>query len=119
MNAPTTRGPAANAPVMLVIAFACIYLIWGSTYLAIRFAIESMPPLLMVSVRYLLAGSLLYAWVALRGEAARTTAAQWRAAFFFGGLFFLVGNGGVSWAELRIPSGITALLVAMMPLWMT
>lgn len=119
MNATTTSRPAPARSLRLVVAFACIYLIWGSTYLAIRFAIESMPPFLMVSLRYLLAGGLLYAWVAIRGEATRATAAQWRSAFFFGGLFFLVGNGGVSWAELRIPSGITALLVAMVPLWMT
>ena len=119
MDAPTLRSPASNAAVRLVIAFACIYLIWGSTYLAIRFAIESVPPFVMVSIRYLLAGGLLYAWVVLRGEAARATAAQWRSAFLFGGLFFLVGNGGVTWSELRIPSGIAALLVAMVPLWMT
>jgi drug/metabolite transporter (DMT)-like permease len=104
---------------MIVLAFACIYLIWGSTYLAIRFAIESMPPFLMVSARYLIAGGLLYAWVSWRGEAARATAAHWRSAFVFGGLFFLVGNGGVTWAEQRIPSGITALLITMIPLWMT
>jgi len=116
MNPTPSRSAAPVA--LVVLAFACIYLIWGSTYLAIRFAIESMPPFLMVSARYLLAGGLLYAWVAGRGEAVRATAAQWRAAFFFGGLFFLVGNGGVSWAESRIPSGITALLVAMVPLWM-
>ncbi|HET9952679.1 MAG TPA: EamA family transporter [Candidatus Eisenbacteria bacterium] len=119
MNAATTRASASAPTAMVVLAFACIYLIWGSTYLAIRFAIESIPPFLMVSIRFLLAGALLYGWAASRGEAVRATAAQWRAAFFFGGLFFVVGNGGVSWAELRIPSGIAALLVAMVPLWMT
>lgn len=117
MNATATRrSPPAT---MVVLAFACIYLIWGSTYLAIRFAIETIPPFLMVGIRYLTAGGLLYAWVAWRGEATRPTAAQWRAALLLGGCFFLMGNGGVSWAETRIPSGITALLIAMVPLWMT
>jgi drug/metabolite transporter (DMT)-like permease len=117
MNAPASKNAAPATLVAL--AFACIYLIWGSTYLAIRFAIETMPPFLMVSARFLGAGALLYGWVALRREAVRPTAAEWRAAFLYGGCFFLVGNGGVSWAESRIPSGIAALLVAMVPLWMT
>jgi drug/metabolite transporter (DMT)-like permease len=117
MNAAATK---AGAPVpLLVLAFACIYLIWGSTYLGIRFAIESMPPFFMVAARFLTAGALLYAWVAWRREATRPTLAEWGAAFLYGGCFFLVGNGGVSWAESRIPSGVAALLVAMVPLWMT
>ncbi len=116
--APSTTRPSAPAS-LVVLAFTCIYLIWGSTYLGIRFAIETIPPFLMVGVRYLLAGGILYAWVVWRGEASRPTAAQWRAAVLFGGCFFLMGNGGVSWAETRIPSGITALLIAMVPLWMT
>lgn len=116
----TAAATRSSAPTTLVVlAFACIYLIWGSTYLAIRFAIETMPPFLMVGVRYIAAGAILYAWVAWRGEATRPSAAQWRAATFFGGCFFLMGNGGVSWAETRIPSGITALMIAMVPLWMT
>jgi drug/metabolite transporter (DMT)-like permease len=117
MDAAQTR--TAPPVPLLVLAFACIYLIWGSTYLAIRFAIETMPPFLMVGIRYLSAGAMLYAWVVWRREAVRPTPAQWRAAFLYGGCFFLMGNGGVSWAESRIPSGITALLVAMVPLWMT
>jgi drug/metabolite transporter (DMT)-like permease len=116
MNAAAKQA----APVALVIAaFACIYLIWGSTYLAIRFAIETMPPFPMVAARFIAAGTLLYAWVAWRGQATRPTLAHWRAAAFYGGCFFLVGNGGVTWAELRIPSGVAALMVAMVPLWLT
>lgn len=116
----TAAAARSSAPTTLVVlAFACIYLIWGSTYLAIRFAIETIPPLLMAGIRFVIAGGLLYAWVVWRGEAERPTAAQWRAATLFGGCFFLLGNGGVSWAETRIPSGITALLIAMVPLWMT
>ncbi|HSQ59398.1 MAG TPA: EamA family transporter [Acidobacteriota bacterium] len=108
----------ASAPLTLtLLAFACIYLIWGSTYLVIRFAIETIPPLLMVGVRFIVAGALLYGWTLLRGEARRPSAREWGAATVYGGLFFLVGNGGVSWSEQRIPSGIVALLVAAIPLW--
>lgn len=118
MSTPSARRP--EAPVLLlVLAFSCIFFIWGSTYLAIRFAIETMPPLLMAGVRFLIAGALLYAWVARRGGAVRTTAAQWSAAALYGSLFFLVGNGGVTWAETRIPSGIAAIFIAMIPFWIT
>jgi drug/metabolite transporter (DMT)-like permease len=98
-------------------AFAAVYLIWGSTYLAIRFAIETIPPLLMASVRFLLAGTLLYAWSRSRG-AAKPTTAQWRAAAVVGALFFVGGNGCVVLAEQWVPSGLVALLVAVVPLWM-
>jgi drug/metabolite transporter (DMT)-like permease len=97
-------------------AFAAIYLIWGSTYLAIRFAIETLPPFLMASARFIIAGSLLYAWAWMRG-APRPTRLHWREAAVIGGLMVLGGNGGVTWAEQRIPSGLTALLVATVPLW--
>jgi drug/metabolite transporter (DMT)-like permease len=118
MNAPT-KGRAAAPLSLLLAAFACIYLIWGSTYLAIRFAIETVPPFFMVGTRFLLAGTLLYAWVSVRGEARRPKAREWSAAFYYGALFFLVGNGGVTWAEQRVPSGIVALLVAAVPIWIT
>jgi drug/metabolite transporter (DMT)-like permease len=108
----------ATAPVSLtILAFACIYLIWGSTYLVIRFAIETIEPFTMVGVRFVLAGGLLYGWVAVRGEARRPSAADWRAATLYGSLFFVVGNGGVTWSEQRVPSGIVAILVAAVPLW--
>jgi drug/metabolite transporter (DMT)-like permease len=107
-----------SSPLKIAVAFACIYLIWGSTYLAIRFAIETLPPLLMAGVRFLIAGAALYAWVLARGEAKAATGAQWLAASVLGGLFFLGGNGGVSWAEQFVPSGLTALLIATVPLWM-
>ncbi|HEU4724400.1 MAG TPA: EamA family transporter [Candidatus Eisenbacteria bacterium] len=118
MNA-ATNPPASAKTAYVLLAFACIYLVWGSTYLAIRFAIDTIPPFLMVGVRFMLAGALLYAWVAWRGGVTRPTAADWRSATIYGGCFFLMGNGGVSWAETRISSGIAALLVAMSPLWMT
>src|SRR5689334_10307763 len=100
--------PNAHAPrLKTVIAFACVYLIWGSTYLFIRFAIETVPPLAMAGVRFLIAGAILYAWVALRGEAERPTAQQWGRAFVVGALLFLGGNGGVCWAEQTVSSGVT------------
>jgi drug/metabolite transporter (DMT)-like permease len=129
---PSTRDPAAPsepeaaapglAPV--IAAFWAVYVIWGSTYLAIRWAIETMPPLLMASVRFLVAGGLLYAWSMRRslagagaaGEA--PTGRQWRAAAIAGGLMLGGGNGGVTLAEQWVPSGMAALLVASVPLFL-
>ena len=101
----------------IIAAFAAVYLIWGSTYLAIRFAIETIPPHLMAAARFLAAGAILYAWARLRG-APRPTFSNWRAATIVGGLLLLGGNGAVVWAETRVPSGVTALLVATVPIWM-
>ena len=100
----------------LVLAFAAVYLIWGSTYLAIRLAIETLPPFLMAGVRFLIAGVLLYAWARWRG-APRPARTHWLAAATVGGLMLLGGNGGVVWAEQRVPSGLTAVLIATVPLW--
>jgi drug/metabolite transporter (DMT)-like permease len=100
----------------IIAAFTAVYLIWGSTYLGIRFAIETIPPHLMASARFLVAGAILYAWARLRG-APRPTFENWRAAIVIGGLLLLGGNGAVVWAETRVPSGLTALLVAMVPIW--
>lgn len=97
--------------------FAAVYLIWGSTYLAIRLAIDTIPPLLMGCLRFVVAGAVLYAWARLRG-APRPTARNWRAAVVVGGLLLAAGNGGVIVAERTVPSGVAALIVAMMPLWM-
>lgn len=107
----------AESRVKVVAAFASIYLIWGSTFLAIRFAIETIPPLLMIGVRFLVAGMVLYIWVRARG-AERPTRAHWISATIVGALLLLCGNGAVAWAEQHVPSGIAALLVATMPLWM-
>lgn len=101
----------------LVAAFAAVYLVWGSTYLAIRFAIETIPPFLMAGVRFTIAGNLLYAWARLRG-APRPEPGHWRAAAMIGALLLLGGNGAVTWSEQLIPSGIAALLVACVPCWM-
>jgi drug/metabolite transporter (DMT)-like permease len=102
---------------MLVAAFAAVYIIWGSTYLAIRFAIETLPPLLMAGVRFLIAGGALYLWVRWRGTG-RPEPRHWLGATVVGGLLLLGGNGGVVWAEQTVPSGLAALMVATVPLWM-
>lgn len=113
-----TAGRSGAPPRgLLVLAFLAVYLIWGSTYLAIRFAIETIPPLLMAAARNLLAGAVLFAW-ARRRAPSPPTARQWRATALVGGLLLLGGNGAVVWAEQRVPSGLTALLVALVPIWM-
>ena len=98
-------------------AFAAVYIVWGSTYLAIRYAVETIPPFIMVGTRFIVSGVLLYAWARLRGDQ-RPSAAQWRDATIVGILMLCLGNGAVSWAEQRVPSGLAALLVAVVPLWM-
>jgi len=107
---------AARTRLRLVLAFAAVYLIWGSTYLAIAFAIQSVPPFLMAGFRFLLAGGALYGWARLRGGV-RPRPVQWGWAFLLGALFFLIGNGTVVWVEQRLPSGLTALIVAMVSVW--
>lgn len=102
--------------IRIAVALGAVYLIWGSTYLAIRFAIETIPPFLMAAARYLTAGSLLYAWSRFRG-APRPKLVHWRSALLLGALLLLAGNGGVVWAEQRVSSGLAALLVSTEPLW--
>jgi drug/metabolite transporter (DMT)-like permease len=101
---------------LVVAAFAVIYLVWGSTYLAIRVAIDTLPPFLMAGARFLVAGALMYGWARSRG-AARPDRRQWKAALLLGTLFLLLGNGGVVWAEQYVASGMAAVLVALMPIW--
>jgi drug/metabolite transporter (DMT)-like permease len=101
----------------IALAFLSIYTIWGSTYLAIRFAIETFPPFLMAAIRFLIAGGVLYGWMRLRG-ASRPTRANWKAATIIGGFLLLGGNGGVTNAELVIPSGLAAVLITIVPIWM-
>lgn len=108
------RPPAA---ALIIAAFAAVYVIWGSTYLAIRYAVESIPPFLMAGSRFVLAGALLFAWTKLRDQT-RPTLRQWRDATIVGTLMLLGGNGGVVWAEKVIPSSVAALMVAIVPLWM-
>lgn len=100
----------------LIGAFASVYIVWGSTYLAIRLAIETIPPLLMAGFRFIIAGSIMYLWGRVRtGE--KPTRIHWKSAAIVGLMLLLIGNGGLSWSEQLIPSGIAALLVAVSPLW--
>ena len=98
-------------------AWVFVCLLWGTTYLAIRIALETIPPLLMGGVRYLTAGLLMIAVLAVRGERLPGLRA-WPALMILGFLMIGFGNGGVVWAELTVPSGMTAVLVAMSPFWM-
>ena len=101
----------------LVIAFGLVYVVWGSTYLAIRYSIATIPPFLMVGARFLVAGAVMLAWTIARSEK-RPTSLQVRNAVIAGVLMLVFGNGGVVWAEQTVPSGITALIVAIVPLWL-
>jgi drug/metabolite transporter (DMT)-like permease len=95
-------------------ALATLYVVWGSTYLGIMLAIRTMPPFLMSSVRFLVAGGFLFALSPRR----RASLRAWAAAFVAGGALLTIGNGGITWAEQRVDSGVAALLVATMPLWL-
>jgi drug/metabolite transporter (DMT)-like permease len=101
----------------LIAAFAAVYITWGSTYLAIHYAVATLPPLLMAGARFLIAGTILLLWARLRGSN-RPTKADWITGLVGGALLLAGGNGAVVWAEQLVPSGITALLVAVVPLWM-
>lgn len=100
----------------LVAAFAAVYIIWGSTYLGIRFAIETLPPFLMAGVRFLSAGAILFSFSKFKSRTP-ITLTHWKSAFIIGALLLLGGNGGVVWAEQFVPSGLTAVLVATVPIW--
>ncbi len=102
----------------VALAFAAIYLIWGSTYLAMRIGIATLPPFVLVAGRYLVAGGILYVVVRLRG-APRPRVVHWRSAAIIGGLLLVCGNGAVTHAERVVPSGVAALIVATVPVWMT
>jgi len=115
MSTDSTMTPSRLA---LATAFAIVYVIWGSTFLAILFAIETLPPFLMASARFLVAGSLLYAWSRLVNGAAAPSLANWRATALVGTLLLLGGNGLLVWSEQRIPSGVAALLVGTVPCFM-
>ncbi|HST59028.1 MAG TPA: drug/metabolite exporter YedA [Longimicrobium sp.] len=110
----TNRRPAT---ALVLAAFAAVYLLWGSTYMAIIFALKTMPPLLMAGARFLLAGAVLYGVMRLRGEPAPARR-HWRTTAIIGALLLMCGNGGVTLAERTVPSGVAALLVAMVPMWM-
>lgn len=117
MTTPITDSRPQSSRTRIALAFAAVYLVWGSTYLAILYAIETIPPFLMAGTRFLIAGGVLYLWARLTGGA-RPTKAQWVATALTGILMLAVGNGAVTWSEQRIPSGLAALFVATVALWM-
>lgn len=107
-----------HAPRWLVIlCFAAIYLIWGSTYLGIGLAIQSMPPHIMAAVRFIISGAVLYLFMRWRGAPAPKLI-HWRSALIIGIFLLGLGNGSVAWAETMIPTGLAALIIAVTPLWM-
>jgi drug/metabolite transporter (DMT)-like permease len=115
-----TRHGRTSPSVQIWLALATVYLLWGSTYLGIKFAIDTIPPLLMGSLRFLIAGGVLFALSVRSGDTAgdRLGPAQWRATLLIGAALLLGGNGGVILAEQYAPTGVVALLVATAPLWM-
>jgi drug/metabolite transporter (DMT)-like permease len=108
-----TSGPTG----LVLLSFAAVYVLWGSTYYAIRVGVESFPPFLMAGLRHLLLGMVFYPMFR-RVTPEKPDLRQWRTAFITGVLLLALGNGTVSWAEKRVPSGIAALLVATVSLWM-
>jgi drug/metabolite transporter (DMT)-like permease len=103
--------------MLVALALGALYFIWGSTFLAMRFAIESFPPFMMAAIRFVAAGMLLYAWLRWRG-APVPTMRQWLGATAVGTLLLSVGNAGVAYAEQTVSSGVAALMIATVPLWM-
>jgi drug/metabolite transporter (DMT)-like permease len=107
--------PSIRKRWQVLLAFAAIYFLWGATFLSIRIAIESIPPFYMAGMRFLIAGAILYLWA--RRSSVRPSWAQWRGAIVIGALLMLGGNGGVTYSEQFIPSGMAALIVATIPIW--
>lgn len=114
---PVVLAPPAPAPWKVWSALAAVYVVWGSTYIAILFALGTLPPFLMAGARFLIAGTIIYAWARARG-APRPEPGHWRGSAIVGALLLLCGNGGVVWGETRVESGIAAVLVSMSPIWM-
>lgn len=114
-TAGTSRRKAPS-PLQVALALGAVYLLWGSTYLGMRIAVETMPPFWMAGFRYAIAGALLYGWSRWRG-APKPTRRHWVSATVIGALLLMVGNGGVVWAEQKVASGLASLLIATEALW--
>jgi drug/metabolite transporter (DMT)-like permease len=112
----TPAQVAKRNRMRIVLAFAAVYVLWGSTYLFIKYATEAIPPFLLGFLRFIIAGGLLYAAARWRG-AARATAHEWKLAALSGILMLGVGNGAVMWSVQRIPTGVAALIVSSTPIW--
>jgi drug/metabolite transporter (DMT)-like permease len=110
-------GQGRSQSIKIALAFSAIYVIWGTTYLAIRIAIETIPPFLMAGTRFLIAGSLVFIFLLIKGVPLPRRF-HWRSAVIVGALLLLGGNGLVTWSEQEIPSGMAALVVATVPMWM-
>src|SRR5215471_8955060 len=112
---PIPAAQKRNDSIKVALAFLAIYLVWGSTYLAIRYAVETIPPLVAAGIRHTIAGGVLLAWACLRGYRPRRE--HWVAGGVLGALFFLVGHGTLHWAEQHVASGLAALLIATEPMF--
>src|SRR6266550_6508646 len=99
-------------------AFAIIYFVWGSTFLAIRIGVREVPPLLLAAMRFLVAGLVLYGWMIARGGRS-PTGRQWRSASVLAILIFVIDYGSLFWAEQRVPSGVAAVMLATIPVFMS
>src|SRR3954468_1868045 len=110
-----TSGRDRAESIKLALAFAAIYVVWGSTYLAIRYAIETIPPLVTAGIRHSIAGVIMLAWARTRGF--RPTRANWISGAVVGAFFFLIGHGTLHWAEQYVGSGLAALLIATEPMF--
>ena len=111
---------AARYPARVWLALLTIYVVWGSTFIALAIIVRDLPPFLAMAIRHLAAGALLLAWALRRGdrEGDRVGRAQILAGFVFGGLLFLLGHGSLAWAQQTVPAGVAALLVGSIPIWM-
>jgi drug/metabolite transporter (DMT)-like permease len=111
-----TSSTTVSRQTWLIIAFATVYIVWGSTYLAIRVAVETLPPFLLAGIRFLIAGGVMFAWLRWKGVPLPDRQ-QWLHSAIAGSLMLLGGNGLVVWAEQTVPSTLAALLVALTPAW--
>ena len=112
---PNSAAQKRKDSIKVVLAFLAIYIVWGSTYLAIRYAVETIPPLVTAGIRHTIAGSILLVWAMARGYRPRRE--HWLAGSIVGALFFLVGHGTLHWAEQQVASGLAALLIATEPMF--
>jgi len=101
----------------ILLAFAIIYFVWGSTFLAIRVGVREVPPLILAAIRFSIAGLALYAWISARGEK-QPTAREWRSASLLGLIIFVFDYGLLFWSEQRVPSGVAAVMLATIPVFM-
>src|ERR1044072_7703124 len=112
----SNQAKKSASPLMVVIAFATVYLVWGSTYFFIQRAVETIPPFILGAIRFLIAGGLLLGWCAIKGEKLFNWA-HIKPALVSGLLMLFIGNGAVIWAETSLPSSLVAVLVSSAPIW--